>query len=97
MKSDFAVTIMVLSDLNGNIIQTITRHIFTTYAPIGEDQVTLLTIQSATSFKMYSLILKGDAINILAIQNLKFFKYWNLTSIILDINFFLLSFPNEFQ
>jgi hypothetical protein len=44
---------------------------------------------------VYSLILEGDAINIiLAIQNQDHLKDWNFASIISDINFFLLSFYN---
>jgi hypothetical protein len=93
VKSDFSVAAMVLSDSNGNIIQAITKRLSTTDAAIGEAQAALLAIQSAASFGVYSLILEGDAINIiLAIQNPDLFKDWNFASIISDINFFLLSF-----
>jgi hypothetical protein len=93
VKSDFSDAAMVLSDSNGNIIQAITKRLFTTDVALGEAQAALLTIHSAASFGVYSLILEGDVINIiLAIQNLDFFKDWNFASIISDINFFLLSF-----
>jgi hypothetical protein len=42
---------------------------------IGEAQAAFLSIQSMASFGVYSLILKGNAINIvLAIQNPDHFK-----------------------
>jgi hypothetical protein len=93
VKSEFYVAVMVLSDYNGNIIQAITKRLSTTDTAIGEAQAALLAIQSVASFGVYSLILEGDAINIiLTIQNPDLFKDWNFASIISDINFFLLSF-----
>jgi hypothetical protein len=66
VKSDFANAAMVLSDLNGNIIKAISKHLSTIEDDvIGEAQVTLLAIQSVASLGVYSLILEGDAINII--------------------------------
>jgi Na+-transporting NADH:ubiquinone oxidoreductase subunit NqrE len=89
VKSDFAVAAMVLSDFNGNIVQAITKRLSSTNAAIGKAQAALLAIQSAASLWAYSLILEGDAINIiLAIQKPDLFKDWNFASIVSDINFF---------
>jgi hypothetical protein len=60
---------MVLSDSNGKIIHAATKRLSTTDASIGEAQAALLASQIASSIVIYSLILEGDAINIiLAIQ-----------------------------
>lgn len=95
VKSDFAVAAMVLSDSNGNIVQAVTKRLSTTDAAIGEAQAALLAVQCAASFGVYSLILEGDAINIiLAIQQPDLFQDWNFASIISDVNFFLFSFTS---
>ena len=62
---------MVLSDSNGKIIHATTKRLSTIDASIGEAQAALLASQIASSLGIYSLILEGDAINIiLAIQQL---------------------------
>jgi hypothetical protein len=65
VKPDFADAAKVLSDSNGNIIKAISKHLSTIDDVIGETQVTLLAIQSVASLGVYSLILEGDAINII--------------------------------
>jgi hypothetical protein len=69
VKNDFSVAAMVFSDSNGKIIHAATKRLSTTDASIGEAQAALLASQIAYSLGIYSLILEGDAINIiLAIQ-----------------------------
>lgn len=71
----FLVTAMVLSDSNSKIIRAATKHLSTTDAAINEAQAALLASQIASSLRISSLILEGDAINIiLAILHLDLFK-----------------------
>jgi hypothetical protein len=92
VKNDFSVAAMVLSDSNGKIIHAATKRLSTTDASIGEAQAALLASQIASSLGIYSLILEGDAINIiLAIQQPDLFLDWNFASIISDIQVHLLS------
>ncbi|GLT57767.1 hypothetical protein SLA2020_307160 [Shorea laevis] len=92
VKSDFSVAAMVLSDSTGKIIHAATKRLSTTDSAIGEAQAALLACKTTTSLGIYSLLLEGDAINIiLAIQQPSIFKFWNFASIISDVNFHLLS------
>lgn len=60
---------------------------------VGEAQAALLATQVAASNGIYSLLIEGDAINIiLAIQQPDLLKHCNFASIISDIHFHLLSF-----
>jgi hypothetical protein len=67
VKNDFSVATMVLSDSNGKIIHTATKCLSTIDASIGEAQAALLASQIVSSIGIYSLILEGDAINIILV------------------------------
>lgn len=93
VKNDIFVAAMVLSDSNGNILHATTKRFFTIDTAVGEAQAGLLATQVATSSGIYSLLIEGDAINIiLAIQQPDIFKDWNFAFIIYDIHFHLPSF-----
>jgi hypothetical protein len=75
LSSNFVVAVMVVSDSCGNIICGATKKILIKDVALGEAQVALLTIHTATSCGAYSLILEGDALNVgLAIQQPQLFE-----------------------
>jgi hypothetical protein len=75
LSSNFAVTATVISDSNGNTIRATTKKILTKDVALGEVQATLLAVHTVASCSVYSLILEGDALNVvLAIQQPQLFE-----------------------
>ena len=75
ITSDFAVATTVVSDSNDNIIGVATKKIFTKDVALGEAQAALLAVHTAAFCGVYSLILEGDALNVvLAIQQTQLFE-----------------------
>jgi hypothetical protein len=71
LSSNFALIVMVISDSNGNIIGAAIKKIFTKDVALGEAHAAFLAVQTAAACGCYSLILEGDALNVvLAIQHL---------------------------
>jgi hypothetical protein len=54
----------VISDSNGNIIGAATKKILTKDVVLGEAQAALLAVHTTAYCGVYSLILKGDALNV---------------------------------
>ena len=72
-SSEFAVAAMVVGDSNGNIIGAATKKILTKDVALREAQATLLVVH-ITTCGAYSLILEGDALNVVfAIQQPQLF------------------------
>jgi hypothetical protein len=93
LSSDFAMVVTVVSDSNDNIIGAATKKILTKDVTLGEAQATLLAVHIAASCGAYSLILEGDALNVvLAIQQPQLFAGWNFSNVVSDIFLYLYSF-----
>jgi hypothetical protein len=93
LSSNFVVATMVVSDSRSNIIGGTTKKILTKDVALGEAQVALLMVHTATSCGAYSLILEGDALNVvLAIQQPQLFEGWNFSNVVSDISLYLHSF-----
>jgi hypothetical protein len=92
MQLGFLVAANVLSNSNGDIIKSASKQLFTSDVAIEEAHATLLAVQTTTDYGVHSLMFEGDAINVtLSIQQPSMFAAWNFSSIIYDINFYLLS------
>ena len=93
LSLDFAVVATIISDSNDNIIGVATKKILTTDVALGEAQAALLAVYTAASCCVYSLILEGDALNVvLAIQQPWLFGGWNFSRVVSDISLYLDSF-----
>jgi hypothetical protein len=64
VKSDFLVAAMGLSGFYGKIMQLL-LNVCPLLIAIGEAQAALSAFQIASSLAIYSLVLEGDAINII--------------------------------
>lgn len=68
LRPDFAVAATVISDSKGNIIKAATKRLsIQDVAAIGEAHAALLAIQTAADCGVYSLILEGDALNVILV------------------------------